>query len=100
MRLTSLEEEVHTVTIRKITENAKGKLCLMEFYTDGEILILTARLLPRNKNRTPEQVQLQNRPPFSAANVLPSICILSIHSLISIFFISKSYLSATSRPAL
>ncbi len=32
------EEEVHTVTIRKITENAKGKLCLMEFYTDGEIL--------------------------------------------------------------
>ena len=31
------EEEVHTVTIRKITENAKGKLCLMEFYTDGEI---------------------------------------------------------------
>lgn len=32
------EEEVHIVTIRKITENAKGKICLTEFVTDGEIL--------------------------------------------------------------
>ena len=32
------EEEAHTVTIRKITENAKGKVCLKEFYAEGEIL--------------------------------------------------------------
>lgn len=32
------KEEAHTVTIRKITENAKGKLCLTEFWTEGEIL--------------------------------------------------------------
>lgn len=32
------EEELHTVTIRKMTENAKGKVCLTEFCTDGEIL--------------------------------------------------------------
>lgn len=31
-------EEVHTVTIRKMTENAKGKICLTDFCTDGEIL--------------------------------------------------------------
>lgn len=29
--------EIHTITIRKITENAKGKICLKEFLTDGEI---------------------------------------------------------------
>lgn len=34
------DEEVHTVTIRKITENAKGKVCLKEFYGEGEILSL------------------------------------------------------------
>ncbi len=32
------DEETHTVTIRKITENAKGKVCLKEFYAEGEIL--------------------------------------------------------------
>lgn len=30
-------EESHTVTVRKMTENAKGKVCLMEFFTDGEL---------------------------------------------------------------
>lgn len=36
--LTFAEEQAHIVTIRKITENAKGKICLTEFITDGEIL--------------------------------------------------------------
>lgn len=31
---------IHRITIRKITENAKGKLCIAEFCTDGEILPL------------------------------------------------------------
>lgn len=31
------DEKKHTVIIRKITENAKGKICLTEFCMDGEI---------------------------------------------------------------
>lgn len=31
------DSQVHTVTIRKITENAKGKVCLSEFRMEGEI---------------------------------------------------------------
>lgn len=33
----SEQEEHHTITIRKMTENAKGKACLKAFVTDGEI---------------------------------------------------------------
>ena len=35
--LTFENAETHTVTIRKITENAKGKICLTEFLAEGEI---------------------------------------------------------------
>ncbi|MDO5426050.1 MAG: GDSL-type esterase/lipase family protein [Eubacteriales bacterium] len=31
------QEECHTITIRKLTENAKGKVCITAFLTDGEI---------------------------------------------------------------